>query len=164
VHGVPDDGNDGGVIEIERRFLVAELPDDLPEPARIEQAYLTTEPVAMRVRRRDDDFYLTIKSGAGVERVEIERDLDEDEFDALWAIGTELRIEKRRHRVDLGGGNTAEVDVYAGELAGHCLVEVEFDSVDEAASFAPPAWFGREVTDDGRYTNAALASDGWPDD
>jgi len=35
--------------------------------------------------------------------------------------------------------------------------EVEFDSVEEANAFTPPAWFGKEVTEDGSFTNAALS-------
>lgn len=150
------------MIERERRFLVAELPPDLPEPTVIEQAYLTTEPAAIRVRREDDRHTLTIKTGSGMARAEIERELDAGEFAVLWSVAEELLIEKRRHRLPLEGGLTAELDLYDGELAGRRIVEVEFDDDDSAAAFRPPAWFGREVTDDGRYTNAALARHGWP--
>ena len=100
------------MIEIERRFLVDRVPDDLPTPIRIEQAYLTTEPVAVRVRRKNGARILTIKAGSGLSRTEIERDLTDDEFDALWNQPTELRIEKRRHELDLGGGHTAELDLF----------------------------------------------------
>lgn len=151
------------MIERERRYLVAELPGALPEPQRIRQAYLTTAPVAVRVRRLDEQLVLTIKSGSGRNRLEIERDLSADEFDALWAAATELRIEKRRHRVELPGGLVAELDLFDGDLAGRRLVEVEFDDDATADSFAAPAWFGREVTDDPRYTNSSLAANGWPD-
>jgi CYTH domain-containing protein len=154
------------VIEIERRFLVGRVPDDLPTPIRIEQAYLVTEPVSVRVRRRSghdlEARILTIKAGSGLARTEIERELTDEEFDALWHQPTELRIEKRRHEIDLGNGHTAELDLFDGELAGRVLVEVEFPDTDAAARFDPPDWFGTEVTDDGRYTNAALARHGWP--
>jgi CYTH domain-containing protein len=152
------------VIEIERRFLVAALPDPLPPASRIVQAYVTTSPVAVRVRRQDDRCTLTIKAGAGLTRTEIERDLTAEEFDALWSVADELRIEKRRHRVELADRLVAELDLFDGELAGRRIVEVEFADADTAASFTPPSWFGREVTDDGRYTNASLARRGWPDD
>jgi cytochrome P450/CYTH domain-containing protein len=150
------------VIERERRFLVATVPADLPPPQRIEQAYLTTAPVAVRVRRAGDRFVLTIKSGAGRNRVEIERDLDADEFSALWEVATELRIEKRRHRIELDGGAVAELDLFDGDLAGNRIVEVEFDDDAAADDFTAPSWFDREVTDDSRYTNASLARHGWP--
>jgi adenylate cyclase len=150
------------VIERERRFLVASLPEPLPEPSRIEQAYVSTGPASVRVRRSDDRRILTIKTGSGRNRHEIERDLDQDEFDAIWAAATELRIAKRRHRIDVGNGLTAELDLYDGSLAGRRLVEVEFDSDDAADDFEPPDWFGREVTEDNRYTNSSLARNGWP--
>jgi CYTH domain-containing protein len=152
------------VIERERRFLVEELPEPLPEPHHIEQAYVSTGPASVRVRRIDDEHILTVKTGSGRNRHEIERDLTQEEFEAIWAAATELRISKRRHRIDLGDGLTAELDLYDGALEGHRLVEVEFDDDDAADSFQPPAWFGREVTDDNRYTNSSLASYGWPDE
>lgn len=151
------------MVEIERRFLVQRVPDDLPTPIRIEQAYLVTEPVSVRVRRKDRARILTIKAGSGLCRTEIERELTDEEFDALWQQPTELRIEKRRHELDLGRCHTAELDLFDGDLAGRMIVEVEFPDEDTAAAFEPPAWFGTEVTDDGRYTNAALARHGWPD-
>jgi adenylate cyclase len=151
------------MIERERRFLVDSLPEPLPEPNRIEQAYVSTGPASVRVRRIDDQHILTIKTGSGRNRHEIERDLSEEEFEAIWDTATDLRISKRRHRIDLGGGLTAELDLYDGTLEGRQLVEVEFDDDDAADDFEPPEWFGREVTDDNRYTNSSLARYGWPD-
>jgi CYTH domain-containing protein len=152
------------MIERERRFLVGELPDVLPEPDHIEQGFLTTSPAAVRVRRRSGSFTLTIKTGRGLSRTEIERDLSAEEFDALWAVADDLRIEKHRYLLSLDTGHTAELDLFDGELAGKRIVEVEFETDQAAAAFEPPVWFGREVTHDGRYTNAALARHGWPTD
>jgi CYTH domain-containing protein len=151
------------MIEVERRFLVDELPTMLDRGSAIEQGYLMTTPAAVRVRRRDTTFTLTIKTGSGVARTEIEREITADEFDALWAVATALRISKRRHLVALASGHVAELDLFEGALDQRRIVEVEFDSTAAAHDFVPPAWFGREVTDDGRYTNAALARNGWPD-
>jgi adenylate cyclase len=150
------------MIERERRFLVTTVPAELPPPHHIVQGYLSTRPAAIRVRRQDDTHTLTIKTGSGLRRVEIERNLDAEEFEALWAVTTALRIEKRRHVIGLADGHLAELDLFDGELAGRRIVEVEFDDDDEAGAFEPPAWFGREVTDDGRYSNASLATSGWP--
>jgi len=149
------------VIERERRFLVDFLPASLPPPSRIDQAYVTTGPASVRVRRSDDRYTLTIKTGSGRNRNEIERDLEQDEFEAIWQAATELRVAKRRHRIDIGNALTAELDLYDGSLDGHRLVEV--DSDDAADEFEPPDWFGREVTTDNRYSNSSLARDGWPD-
>lgn len=150
------------MIERERRFLVDQLPDDLPDGSTIEQGYLTTEPVAVRVRHRGDQYVLTIKSGSGRNRVEIERDLAAEEFTALWDLAHELRIHKQRIEVPLHDGHTAELDLFAADLEGHRVVEVEFDDDASADAFEPPDWFGREITDDVRYNNASLARHGWP--
>ena len=81
------------MIERERRFLVESLPEPLPEPNRIEQAYVSTGPASVRVRRIDDKHILTVKTGSGRNRHEIERDLTQEEF-AIWDAATELRISK----------------------------------------------------------------------
>ena len=64
---------------------------------------------------------------------------------------------KRRHRIPVATGLTAELDVYEGPCSGLQTVEVEFSSESQADEFVPPVWFGREVTGDARYTNAGLA-------
>lgn len=152
------------MIERERRFLVDRVPDGLADGDHIVQGYLMTEPAAVRVRRRDGECTLTIKTGTGLVRTEIERPITTEEFEALWDVATDLRIEKHRHLVPLPGGTVAELDLFDGSLAGRRIVEVEFDTDDAAERFEPPDWFGCEVTDDGRYTNAALARAGWPSD
>jgi adenylate cyclase len=83
-------------------------------------------------------------------------------FDELWPITERRRLRKDRHRVPLDGGLTAEVDLYRGRLEGFRVVEVEFDEDHDPDAFEPPDWFGREVTDDNRYTNSSLARFGWP--
>jgi adenylate cyclase len=57
-----------------------------------------------------------------------------------------------------------EVDVYCGALTGLSVAEVEFDTEEAADAFEPPAWFGCEVTDDVRFKNQRLASEGAPTD
>jgi adenylate cyclase len=42
------------------------------------------------------------------------------------------------------------------------VAEVEFESAEAAAGFSPPAWLGREVTDDPVYKNKRLATQGLP--
>jgi CYTH domain-containing protein len=150
------------MTEIERRFLVDVVPEPLPRPTRIVQGYLMTGPPSVRVRSADGIHTLTVKAGSGLQRLEIEHPLDAAQFDVLYATTVGRRVDKRRHRIDLGGGHTAELDLFDGALAGHRLVEVEFGDVAGADGFVAPAWFGVDVTDDHRYTNAVLATAGWP--
>src|SRR5512133_1343241 len=143
--------------EIERKFLV----DDLPEEVRastathIRQGYLTVEPAEVRIRSSDTSHELTVKSLGGLTRAEVTLPLTPEQFEELWPL-VQGSIEKERARYEVDGG-TAEVDVYRGPLAGLVVAELEFPSEAEAAGFVPPPWFGTEVTTDPRYRNAALA-------
>ena len=49
-------------MEIERKFLIKNLPDNLSSYPyhQIEQGYLCTAPV-VRIRRQDEEYYLTYK-------------------------------------------------------------------------------------------------------
>jgi adenylate cyclase len=149
-------------MEIERKFLVERLPDDLGGRARrIDQGYLALDDrsgVEVRLRRHGDELSLTVKGAGGLARVEEELFLDEATFESLWPLTEGRRVQKTRH--ELPGG--IEVDVYDGDLAGLVVAEVEFDSEEESAAFEPPEWFGDEVTDDARYKNRCLAVDGRP--
>ena len=147
--------------EIERKFKVETLPEDLLGPgSEIRQGYLSVEPVEIRLRVRDDARELTVKSLGGLRRVEVALPLTPEQFDELWPLVTTF-VEKSRHLVQLTGA-LAEVDVYGGKLRGLTVVEVEFASEEEAASFKPPHWFGDELTEDSRFRNAALALAGKP--
>ena len=58
-------------MEIERKFLIRQLPEHLEQyPCRhIEQGYLCTNPV-VRIRKQDDAYFLTYKSGGLMAREE----------------------------------------------------------------------------------------------
>lgn len=62
--------------------------------------------------------------------------------------------EKIRYNIHFGG-KLWEVDVFGGDNAGLIVAEIELESEDE--QFERPEWVTIEVTDDGRYTNAALS-------
>ena len=150
--------------EIERAFLVEDLPRDLVlgPGEQLRQGYLAEEAgTQVRLRITGTAATLTIKAGGGLVRTEVELPVPPDEAEALWELTAGRRIATVRHRVDLGGV-TAEVDVYAGELDGLVRAEVEFPSVAAAQPFTPPSWFGTEVTDDPRWSNGSLARHGRP--
>ncbi|MEA2370407.1 MAG: adenylate cyclase [Solirubrobacteraceae bacterium] len=185
-------------IEIERKFLVSEVPGDLAShPSEsIEQGYIVVEGSAeVRVRRRGRPAWsgqgaagvgpgsaetgpgsaetgrdapkprrteLTIKSGGGRVRVEEEFEIDERRSASLWPLSEGRRVSKTRYRLPGGGGLTIEVDVYTGDLSGLVTAEVEFHSEAASDEFEPPEWFGRELTEDHRYSNRSLAVDGRP--
>ncbi len=155
-------------IELERKFLVDVLPEGVErnpsEP--INQGYLVVGEDAseVRVRRRGERTFLTVKQGTGRARREEEIEIPRSDFDRLWPLSEGRRIEKTRYRIPAPGDLVIELDVYDGSLAGLKVAEVEFDSGAAAERFAPPPWFGREVTEDDAYKNRRLAVDGRPGD
>jgi adenylate cyclase len=153
-------------VEIERKFLVAEVPGDLGRhPARpVRQGYLAVEAGGgeVRVRQIGDATVLTVKRGGGRTRAEEEIPLEPDAFARLWPLTEGRRVEKVRHLVPAGDGLVLELDVYEGDLAGLVVAEVEFPSEATADAWAPPAWLGAEITADERYKNHRLATEGMP--
>ena len=69
-------------------------------------------------------------------------------------------ITKTRFLIPLEDGHTAELDIFEGKFAGMLLIEVEFNSIEDANSFVPPKWFGKDVTNDGHYHNSYLSKIG----
>ena len=152
-------------MEIERKFLVAERPDlAAGERLEIEQGYLALAgdgEAEVRLRRQADELLLTVKGGSGQSRLEEEIELDRGRFEALWPLTEGRRLVKTRHRI-AHGRHTIELDVYAGELEGLLVAEVEFPDQASAEEFEPLDWFGDEVTGDRRYLNQTLATEGAP--
>jgi CYTH domain-containing protein/CHAD domain-containing protein len=153
--------------EIERKFVLSELPPDLGghPSTEIEQGYLAIDDeVEVRLRRDADELLLTVKRGRGETREEIEIELAPEQFEALWPLTESRRLRKRRYRVPLPGGARAEVDQYRDGLSQLLIAEVEFPSEQVAGGFDAPPWFGGEVTGDDRYANRTLALEGPPED
>ncbi len=147
-------------MEIERQFLVEDLPP-LPEQyEELRQGYVAFLP-EIRIRAiGKEHFVLTVKRGDGLVREEWETEITEQEFISLAGRlypGT-CMIEKRRYRIPLGKEWTAELHVHDGHLKGFSYVEVEFPTVEAAKAFSPPEWFGREVTEDARFSYGQLSS------
>lgn len=152
--------------EIERKFLLDDVPRHVValDASVIRQGYLaSTDDVEIRVRARAGDHLLTVKEGHGEVRREVTIPLSADQFEQLWALTEGRRIRKRRrvaslnHQAEVDVEVEVEVDEFDGALSGLVIAEVEFASQDDSRAFQPPDWFGREVTDDDRYRNAALA-------
>lgn len=147
--------------EIERKFLVRKLPDDLATrpSAQISQGYLvsTDDGLQVRLRQSDKNYSLTYKRGLGNVREEREVELLAEQFSALWPATEGKRVLKTRYEIPLGD-LVVEIDVYGGRHEGLVVAEVEFDDEESATRFQPPEWLGDDVTGDPRYSNQLLAS------
>jgi adenylate cyclase len=148
-------------IEIERKFLVKEIPDNLDTYERIDmtQGYLNTSPV-VRVRKENDDYVLTYKGSGLLSHSEYNLPLNKEAFEHLLKKCDGIIISKSRYKIPIENNLTAELDIFKGDLDSLKLVEVEFDSVEEANNFTPPEWFGADVTTDGRYHNSHISKYG----
>ena len=145
-------------MEIERKYLVKSLPDNLEsyEKKRISQGYLCTNPV-VRIRRSNEEYFLTYKGKGLMAREEHEFPLTAEAFEHMLPKIDGILIDKVRYIIPLDEKHVAELDIFQGTLAPLRLVEVEFESIEEANAFVPPAWFGDDVTDSGEYHNSNLS-------
>ncbi len=145
-------------MEIERKFIADPsghlTPEDYPS-VNISQGYLFTDPV-IRIRKADEAYILTIKSGGLLAHQEFELPLTKDQFEKLSRSVQGTFLEKTRYMIPCGP-YTIELDIFHGKLNGLIYAEVEFPSIEEAKAFLPPAWFIREVTEDGSFSNASLS-------
>lgn len=145
-------------MEIERKYLVSHIPDNIDNyPCRIiEQGYLNTAPV-VRVRRDNNNFYLTYKGKGLMVREEYNLPLNRESYEHLIAKADGNIITKKRYEIPDGNGYTIELDIFEGKFLGTVLAEVEFPSVEEADNYNPPAWFSKDVTGDSYYQNSNMS-------
>lgn len=156
-------------LEIERKFLIA-LPDAalLNEKSSkrldIEQVYLRpgADGASRRIRRTrcgaEERFFYTEKTRiTAVTRIEREHEISAAEYASLLSErdGALRTIEKTRYLVPFEG-HTLEIDVFPF-WHDRAFCECELQSEDEPLTL--PGWLHvyREVTDDARYTNRAIA-------
>lgn len=147
-------------MEIERKYLIEkeQLPADLASYPfhKIEQGYLRTSPV-VRIRRQDDDYFLTYKSKGLMAREEYNLPLTQEAYEHLKSKADGLVISKTRYLLPEKDSLTIELDVFHADYEGLFLAEVEFPSEEAANSYTPPAWFGRDVTFSSDYHNSTLS-------
>lgn len=148
-------------MEIERKFLISQLPENLDSyPChQIEQAYLCTQPV-VRIRRQDDSYYLTYKSGGMMVREEYNLPLTAESYEHLKPKADGIIITKKRYCIPYLD-HTIELDIFDGDIAPLILAEVEFSTEEEALAFTPPDWFVKDVTTSRFYHNSYLSRYGF---
>ena len=145
-------------MEIERKFLVKSLPENLDayEKKHISQGYLCTNP-GVRIRRSNEDYFLTYKGKGMMAREEHEFSLTAAAFEHMLPKIDGILIDKIRYLIPLDEKHTAELDIFQGTLAPLRMVEVEFASIEDAESFVAPDWFGDDVTNLSEYHNSRLS-------
>lgn len=150
-------------MEIERKFTVKQLPENLSAypVLTIEQAYLNTDPV-VRIRKEDNNYYLTYKGKGLLAREEYNLPLNEQSYYHLREKSDGNIISKKRYLIPIDqSGLTAELDIFNPPFAPLIIVEVEFPDMEAAHAFQPPDWFGEDVTMDKRYHNSNMSKNNW---
>ncbi len=150
-------------MEIERKYLTKEIPFSLDGfiCKQICQSYVSFHPT-IRIRKSDEEYYLTVKGKGHMAREEFELLISQQEYEGLHGKIEGNEVRKKRFLIPLESGFTAEVDLYEGELEGLMTTEVEFSTIEEAKTFLAPAWFGEDVSKDKRYKNTSLSLYGKP--
>jgi len=159
---VQKNGRAPNSLEIERKFLLKRLPEKLKQARRcaISQGYLAAEPGGrhVRLRKKGKTASLTFKMGRGAHREEREIKLDPKQFTALWPATVGRRLYKLRYEMPWKNF-LIEIDIYRRKHKGLVVAEVEFPDRTACRKFKAPAWFGREVTGNKRYSNVRLATE-----
>lgn len=165
-------------VEIEKKYTILKMPENYESLRHriIEQGYLNREPV-VRIRKSDDDYYMTYKGAGLMEREEYNLPITKEAYEHLKEKADGHIIRKTRYiipltvtRANFPGlddekyddleKNTAELMIELDVFdypKGLIMAEVEFPSVDAAEDFVMPDWFKEEVTLDSRYHNVNMA-------
>lgn len=168
--------------EIERRWLIPTIPSslllELPHPEKIVQGYFYLGKTLVRLRKvvrqivlNGNDqvetlHYLTLKAGCALVRKEVEVQISEADFKKYFAQVHNMVVHKTRYKIfSVMPTHKVELDIFEKNLKGLAIVEIEFESEDQANRTVDlPSWFGREVTEEmAEYSNASLARRGLPE-
>ena len=122
----------------------------------IEQGYLSTKPV-VRVRRDNDDYYLTYKGSGMMAREEYNLPLTKDSYEHLIKKADGNIITKKRYEIPDGNGYTIELDIFEGAFNGTVIAEVEFNTIEEADNYIMPEFFTEDVTNNPEYHNSNMS-------
>lgn len=145
-------------MEIERKFLIDGFPN-LPMLSRgmVEQGYLSTRPV-VRIRKTEREegtsYMLCVKGEGSIARTEVELPLSAEQYRELQSLLSRPMIQKDYRVYALPGGLRLECSLVDGESPhGFFYAEVEFETMEQALSFQPPDFLGREVTEENYSMN-----------
>lgn len=143
-------------IEIERKFLVNQLPPDLSPGLTICQGYMVNQKErVVRVRTKGNKGFLTIKGKTvNTQRREFEYEIPlTDAQQMLDLFCAPPLVEKTRFKIEFKGFEWV-IDRFVGENLGLVVAEIELDH--ESQVFETPPWAGKEVSHDPRYYNSNL--------
>lgn len=147
-------------LEIERKFLIQALPDNLKnyKHFEIQQWYFVlAKNIEERVRHKWNSYYYTKKIWYWEVRNEYEIKISKEKFDNLRSKTDWKRIYKTRYLIPYNN-NIIELDIYKWDLKWLMVAEVEFWSSKELENFKIPQRFWEDITNNNKYKNRNLVS------
>lgn len=168
--------------EIERRFIVSGPPiltfGDI-QIQFIQQTYLSTSgDSTLRVRKifqyvkgkEEEKYTMCYKEGKGIVRDEFEFEIDRSTYQDLLNLDKKRKPLIKNRFTSTDGGIRYDMDIYAeielqkdGTIVKKsdpspmfAVVEVEFETEEEANEFQPLEWMGEEISNNKKYSNKSL--------
>lgn len=154
-------------VEIEKKYRVIKLPDDIEKYKKIEieQSYLNhgSKPTLRLRKYNKDEYILSYKARKKEYRDdlsvcdEVELQLSKEAYEHLRNKIDGRTIYKTRYVIPLDDGLKVEIDKFKGFFDGVCFAEIEFKSEEQANSYQIPDWLGEDISNQKRVKNGYMA-------
>lgn len=138
-------------MEIERKFLVKELPDlSAIKPIRYERYFLSSDAVLQeRIQRKGEKYEIETKrvvEGLGGVMVSKKQksSLTKEQFEDLKQGKEDRGIVRDSYNISLNPN--ISIKIYHDKYKGLVRAEVEFISEEDAKRYIPESWMGKEIT------------------
>lgn len=144
-------------IEIERKFLIKELPLKFEETIHIRQYYLSNSQnlvQRLRIFNQEKAIMSFKEKTSKISKYEFEYTIPLKDANKMISIADVPFIDKKRHIIHIDSLKW-EIDEFLDKNKGLIIAEVELKTENQSISI--PNWIGKEVTDDRKYYNYNLA-------
>tara|TARA_Y100000994_G_scaffold65128_1_gene53080 strand:+ start:161 stop:625 length:465 start_codon:yes stop_codon:yes gene_type:complete len=144
-------------IEIERKFLIKELPLKFEETIHIRQYYLSNSQnlvQRLRIFNQEKAIMSFKEKTSKISKYEFEYTIPLKDANKMISIADVPFIDKKRHIIHIDSLKW-EIDEFLDKNKGLIIAEVELKTENQPINI--PNWIGKEVTDDRKYYNYNLA-------
>jgi CYTH domain-containing protein len=144
-------------IEIERKFLVNKIPENIVNTIDIKQYYISINPKMVQRLRffNNDKAIISFKErSSSIAKHEFEYEIPLLEARKLISFINTPFIVKKRHYIKFDSMKW-EVDEFLGKNKGLIVAEIELIKIDQ--KIKTPEWVTNEISKDQKYSNFNLA-------
>jgi len=145
-------------IEIERKFLVKQLPPCIDSVIHIKQYYISNNKnmvQRLRIFNGEEAIISFKQKTSKLSKYEFEYHIPIEDANKMIEFMNDVPfINKKRHIIKIESIKW-EVDEFLGQNKGLIIAEVELDNIKQIINI--PNWVGNEVTEDNKYYNYNLA-------